>query len=804
MLKNYFKIALRSLLRDKSYTFINVTGLALGITTCLIIFLIIHREFSIDTFHADHDRIYRVVDESKTASGIEKTNVTPYPFANGFRNDFPEINDVTEFHYQEQILVTIDGEKSNVTDIIFADSSFFDIFGFEVLSGNPKKELAQPGKVFLSEEYAAKLRTKDTKHIKLNNMLDLEVVGIIKKSIHPSHITFNMIVSWPSLSKEFLTFPITEWGLHAAAFTYIKLPPNMHREQVEKRFPDFVKKYHSPEEANHLQYFLQPLSEAHFNTEYTGNPGEAATSITTVYILGFIGLFILIIACVNFVNLATALSIKKSKEVGVRKTLGARQGQLAFQYMSEALLLTFTAAIISICLAEIAVPFTSSFLKKDFQLNFFHNMPVIVFLICLILFTALVSGLYPSLVLARFNPVRALKNKIADPGSSSSVLRKSLVVFQFFIAQVLIICTLVVSSQINFFRTKPLGFSKEAIINVPLPENKPEILEALRNKLATNSSVQDVSVSVGAPISDNNFGTSMYLTEKGKTDQYTIGIKLADVHYKDVYGLELLEGRWFLESDEKLAAPVNQEDKRFSYVITESAVKALGFASPKDIIGKNITTGLNDINAPVIGVLKDFNSSSLKEQIKPIVLFPYPELYYDAGIKISTTNMPATLKFVEETWHQLFPNYLFEYSFLDQYAGKLYEQEERMFMLFEVFAGIAILIGCLGLYGLASFMANQKTKEVAIRKTLGASVSQIIALFSREFVLLVILAFVFAAPVAWYAMRQWLDTFAYRVDMGWTVFVIGIVFTLFIAFTTVGYRSLRAALSNPVNALKSE
>ena len=806
MLKNYFTIALRGLARNKTYAFINIAGLGLGITTCLIIFLIVQYELSFDKAFSKADSIYRVVNITTNASGEDKSSVTPYPLGRALKLDFPDIPS-TQFHFQHRSLVTVNDEKSYIDNIVFADASFFEVFDFEVLSGNPRKDLAQPGKVYLTEAMAAKLLKNGSKHIKLDNLIDLEVAGIIKTPSNPSHIAVNMVASWPTLTPDialqYLSFDLDQWGLNSAGFTYVVLPTEVSAKSLEQRFPDFIKKYYKPEEAARQRYSLQPLSDIHFNTEYTENPGSASTSSTMLIVLGSIGIFILVIACVNFINLSTALSVRKSKEVGVRKTLGAQQGQLAIQYISEAFLLTMVAAVLSVGMAEWIAPWMGNFLEKDIAMNLLKSPTVLLFLLAMVVFTGMLSGLYPAWVLSRFSPVQALKSKISHQPGSSVPIRKVLVVLQFFIAQVLIICTLVVSSQLSFFRNTSLGFVKEAVINVSLPNNKPEVLESFRSRLAGNSDIQEVSFSLGAPIADNNFSTNMHLPEKDG-EQFSVGIKPVDLHYKDVYGLELLAGRWFYESEEKMAGAAKDEDRQLTFVVNETTVKTLGFASPEDIIGKSITTGLNHSTAPVVGVVKDFHTTSLRNKLNPVILVSYPAFYYDAGIKISTTHAPATLKFIEDTWSQLFPEYLFQSTFLDQYVDRLYRQEDKMFKLFEVFAGIAIFIGCLGLYGLASFLANQKTKEVAIRKTLGASVGQIIALFSKEFVVLVILAFVFAAPVAWYSMSQWLQEFAYRVEMGWIVFFSGVTFTLIISFATVGYRSLRAAIANPVDALKSE
>jgi putative ABC transport system permease protein len=805
MIKNYLKTAYRSLLRNRSYTVINIAGLTLGITVCLIIFQLIRYELEFDQSHPHADRLYRVVRNAKNASGVEKTTITPYPFADAFRNDFPEIP-VTQFHFQYETLMTIGDEKSEATNIAFADSMFFEVFGFEVISGNPKVDLAQPGKIFITESYLKKIGGDKVKTIKLGNVIELEVAGIIKDPVLPSHINFNMVASYGSLvnnSEQFMGFPITQWGLNASGFSYVLLPENQTKEQLEARFPDFVNKYYSKEDAVRQTYLLQPLSNIHFDQDYKENPATATISPSVLIVLGCIAAFILIIACVNFINLSTALSIHKGKEVGIRKTLGAQRSQLAMQYLSEAIVLTLFASIISVGLAELATPALATFLDKDVNAGNLHDPVSLGFIGIMILSTSLLAGAYPSMVLSKFNPIDALKSRFSIQQDSSVSLRKTLVVVQFFIAQVLIICTLVVASQIHYFQNASLGFANEAIVNVPLPENKKEQLENLRTRL-TSAGFTDISFSLGAPIGDFNFGTGIKRIDANTEERYSVRILPIDLSYQSLYGLELLAGRWFTDSDEKMASMETREHRQYGYVLNEHAVKQLGYANVEEAIDKLVVTGLNDIEAPVIGVVKDFHTSSLHNDLESVVMLIYPGLYHEAAIKINMENASSQLKLLEEIWTPLYPAYLFEYTFLDDYIDRLYREEQRMFAVFEMFAGIAIFIGCLGLFGLVSFMASQKTKEVAIRKTLGASTTQIVHLFSKEFIWLVIIAFVLAAPVAWFAMQAWLSEFAFKVEVNWIVFAIAIISTLLISFVTVGYRSMRAAQSNPVNALKSE
>jgi putative ABC transport system permease protein len=802
MIKNYLVVTLRNFLRNKNYTLINVLGLSIGITSCIIIFLLIRHDLNFDTFHSKAKQIYRVVHDSENASGIDYSGVTPYPFAGAFRNDFPEIPLVTQYHDQGETLVAVNGQKQMVDDVIFADSLFFQVFDFKVLSGNPIKELGEPGKVFLTVSTARKLLGNETRGtIKLANLVEAEVVGIIQDPPPGSHIRFSMVVSMPSLTKDFIGFEINQWGLNSAGYSYIVLPTTITTGQIEERFNKFVLKYYDDQDEKRQTYRLQPLSKIHFDKRYN----DAAVSMSDMLMLGVLGIFILGIACINFVNLATALAVKKSKEIGVRKTLGAKRSQLTYYFLSETLVITLFSVLLSLGLVEWILPWLNNFLEKQLSQSFFTDPTLILFLLALILFVTICSGLYPATILSGFNPVAVLKNKLTGTGNAGGTVRKVLVVFQFFIAQALIIGTLIVADQMDYFRSKPLGFDKEAIVTIEMPEKKPEVHELFRSRLEANSDIADVSFSIGAPVSPNGIGTNFYLTERGKDQLYDVSVKAADYHYLKTYGLQLVAGRWIQENEEKLASPpIPWEQRKYVLVINESAVKTLGFKNPEEILGKNITVGLNDINAPVVGVVKDFHTRSMHEKIQPVVLMSFPHFYVSAGIKIKPSKLSQAISFIENTWKDMHPAYYFKYEFLDDHIAGLYRQEERTFTLFKIFAGISIFIGCLGLYGLISFMANQKLKEVGIRKVMGASVANIVVLFSKEFVRLICVAFVIAVPLTWYSMNNWLQGFAYHITIHWSVFAIGIIATIMIALLTVSYRSVRAALSNPVNTLRTE
>jgi ABC-type antimicrobial peptide transport system permease subunit len=807
MIKNYLLISLRNFLRNRNYTLINTLGLSIGITSCIVIFLLVSNELSFDKFHSNYDRIYRVVTESKSSSGLDHGTTTPYPFAKAFRNDFADVPLITQLHSQDEVLMKIGTEKQRIKNVIFGDSLFFDVFDFKVLSGNPKVDLGEPGKVFLTKSLADKILNGNEKAtIKLNNKIELEVVGIIADPPANSHISFSMIVSMPSLTPEFIGFPLDRWGMTIAGFTYIVLPESVQPSRIEDRFKDFVTKYLSKEDAATESFKIQPLKEIHFDEVYTKNPGTPANAdISDLIVMGIMGVFILAIACVNFVNLATALAIKKSKEIGIRKTLGAKRSQLAAFFLGETFLLTLFSVVISLCAVEWLLRWINNFLEIRLDLNLLSNPVLIGFLIVLVFFTTLLAGFYPAIILSGFNPLAVLKNKISVQGSSGATVRKVLVVFQFVIAQVLIMGTLVIADQMEYFNRKPLGFEKDAVINVSIPENKRELMESFRTRLERNPGIQSISFSLGAPTSGNNFHTGFYLTEKGEQEEYNVEIKPVDRFYRETYGIKLKAGRWFSESNEKESfRPVSPEEINFVYIVNESAARRLGFSNPAEIVGKKITTGFYNANKEVIGVVEDFHTASLHDEIAPVVLMLLPKFYYEAGIKVAPENFNQTIAFIEKNWTQLFPEYNFEYEFLDDYLAKLYQHDDRTFTLFKIFACISIFIGCLGLYGLISFMASQKLKEVGIRKVLGASVRSIMILFSREFVKLIVIAFLMAAPLAWYFMNQWLQEFAYRIPISWTVYAIGIGSTLIIAILTVSYRSAQAAAANPAETLRTE
>jgi putative ABC transport system permease protein len=805
MLKNFVMITLRSFLRNWNFTMINILGLSVGIASCIVIFLIVSHELRFDKFHSKAPNTYRVVRNLNDTYENSRTAVTPYPFINAFHNDFPDVPLATQLHINDKVQITYNGEKSEEPGLIFADSMFFRVFDFKVIEGNPNKDLGQPGKIFLTESLAKRLlKPGKGKTLKLNNKTEFEVVGILRDPPAASHIQFSMIASMPSLNKAFLGLSPDTWEMTMSGYSYVVLPDGMPPNDVEKRLEAFGKKYHSPEPNQRYEYHLMPLLEIHFDQLYPADDDAAkGISRSSLVVLSLLGIFILVVACINFVNLSTALAVRKSREIGVRKTLGASRTQLSRQFMSEALLITTVSLLVGIAQVELAIPFIADFLDKPIALQL--DASVVLFLVGLTITTTLMAGGYPAIVLSGFSPAVVLKNSLTGVTSSGATARRYLVTFQFFIAQVLIIGTLVVSSQMNFFLSKPLGFNKEAIVNLALPKNDKATLSTLRAQLEGIPGVENVSLALGSPTSNNNLSTNYFLTERGKEETKNVEMKPVDSHYLDTYGLTLAAGRWFNENEEHTNFEADKEENRiFNYIVNEALVKDLGFASNEEIIGKHITSGLNGIEAEVIGVVKDFHTKSLHQNVAPTAMLQYPYFVYDAGVKFRTGDVASVMKGIERVYRTIYPEYLFRYSFLDKQLADLYAEEHRSFTLVRVFAALSIFISCLGLLGLVSFMTHQRMKEVGIRKVFGASVESIVLLFSRGYLRMIVFSFIFAAPTAWYLMKTWLDEFAYRTSIGADVFILALASTAIIALLTVSVQSFRAAVANPVNSLRNE
>ncbi|KAA9354728.1 ABC transporter permease [Larkinella humicola] len=805
MLRNYFKIAWRNLLKHPTTTSIHLIGLTLGLTTCLLILLFIQNEWGYDRHLKQGDRIYRVNLIRTTGAEAEKSGITPYPLAPAIRTDFADWSKVTRIHADRDLSVLVSPQKILKEDnVVFAEPDFIDLFDIEMVEGNGKNVLAEPNKVILTQKTAQKYFGSASalgKTLRLNNDLKVQVAGVMRDMPSQTNFPVTMLVSFLSM-KSYFSFGIDQWGLRSGGSVFAVLPEGQSPEQYAARLRQAEKKYFSSRDGETSTLVLQPLHDIHFNPDYEGTILTAAISPTYLYVFGAVGLFVLLIACVNFINMSTARAMTRAKEVGVRKVIGATQSQLVWQFLSEALWLTGISALLSLLLTNALLPVVNDFLQKQITSEWLQTSSILA---ALALFTALLAGLYPAFFLARFRPIRALKTVPEAGGLRSGRvwLRQGLVVFQFSVSLILAVGVLIIYRQMNYFRQKDLGFKRDAIVTVAIPDSKK--MAVLGHSLRQIPGVEHLSFALGAPTSPNNFGTDMRPDPANPTKKINISLKLADADYLKTYGLKLVAGR-FLEHRDTVAisGAIPEEKRRYAFVVNENTVKALGYAKPEQMLGRRIRVGINDIEAEVVGVVKDFHTSSLHKPIEPMVLMNLPEFYFSVGLNLRTSNYTATMAAIETAWKRIYPESLFDAKFLDDSLQELYEDEQRQFSLLRVFAGIALVICCLGLWGLATFTIERRTKEIGVRKVLGASVTGIVALISKDFLKLVLLALVIATPIAWYAMESWLKEFSYRIDVEWWVFALVGAVSILIAFATVSFQSIKAALMNPVTSLRSE
>jgi len=814
MFKNYFKIARRNLMRNKSYAAMNIAGLAVGIAVCMMIFIIIQYQTSFDDFHTKKDRIYRVLTEYHPAgtADISYGRDLPFPIPLGLKTAFPRVEQVAPvFASKNDELLVVDQnghtEKKfeEQRGVIFTPPSFFKIFDFPLLAGT-YASLDVPNNVLLTKEIAEKYfgdwRSAIGKTIKLrvggyifeHGTDVLKVSGIL--ATIPSNTDFQLkaVVAYGTGFTGSYLQGSTDWVQTVADYgCYILLPLNTSADSFNQQLRDYSQKVEPPGDKD--SHIIQPLSAVHYDTQ-VGDLSNQTISHQLLNVLWLIAAFILLIACVNFINLSTAQAVNRAKEVGVRKVLGSSKSQLQVQFIVETFLIVISAVLLASAITMLAVPSVSRLLDLSLSFNIPGNPAIILFLLIVTIVVTALAGFYPSVVLSRFNPVNALQRKLTSNNGQGISLRRGLVVFQFIIAQVLIIGTLIIVRQMNFFMDQPLGFDTEAVINVPfrIDTTLSRRLDYLKNQLLTVNGVQTVSLSTNTPIEN---GTDMWSALKfdhaTEESDFKVITKFADDKYVAAYKLQLIAGRNLVPSD------MTKE-----FLVNESLVKSLGLKKPEDILNKEISIWHDQIKCPVVGVLKDFNDRSFRDNLAPLVITTDNAMYSQATIKMSAANLAAELSAVKQVFDQTYPDFVFEYKFLDDKIAGFYKQESQLSALYKIFAAIAIFLSCLGLYGLASFMAVQRIKEVGIRKVLGASTGGIVYLFSKEFIILVAIAFAIATPIAWYYMHQWLQAYAYRISISWWLLAAGGLAAIIIALATISFKAVKAAIANPVKSLRSE
>lgn len=797
MFKNYLRIALRNIKKYKTYSFINIFGLAIGMACCILIILFVQDELSYDQYHEKAERIYRLVDSFNADGEMSRHYaLSSAPFAPTLKKDFPQIEDAVRIFPGRRRLISLGEKKFYENNLYFADASLFNIFTFPLKAGDPDTALTAPYTLVISESTAVKYFGNDeplNKTLKINED-EYRITGIMFDLPRNSHFFADMFAALktqeqiPSIQERYFR----NWARHEF-YTYLLLQEGYAAEELQEELPGFIEKYAAPQIQTilgaKLSSRLQPLKSIHLFSHLQAeiNPNG---DIKYVRIFAVIALFILIIACVNFMNLATARSASRSKEVGLRKVVGAGRYQIIQQFIGESLLYTLVALVLSAVLVFVVLPYFNTLTGKEIDVNYVGNLVLLGSLVLILLLVGITSGSYPALYISRQQPVNVLKSA-KKVSSGRPLLRQGLVIFQFSISIVLIISTVIVLDQLDFLRNRKLGFTKEHVVVIPIRVNSiRKNADAIKSDLMQNPNILSGTVTIGVPGGVVAGDAINLIKPEGKTT-VTLSMIYTDFDYIKTMGMEIVQGRDFTKS---MSTDTNE-----AFIINQSAVKTLELDDP---LNTRFEWGAK--KGRVIGVVKDFQFQSLKDEIDPLVIQIWTRNTFVFAIRIKPDNIPQTLTFLENKWRELDPAHPFEYSFMDDTFNSLYRSEEKLSRIFTIFSFLAICLASLGLFGLALFTVEQKTKEIGIRKMLGASIGRIFFMLSREFVGLVILANVVAWPIAYYFMRSWLQGFAYRIDIGIWIFILSAVSAFAIALFTISFQTIKAALADPIKSLRYE
>jgi putative ABC transport system permease protein len=806
MIKNYLKIALRNLWRNKAFTGINIFGLSIGIATCLLIVLFIQDELSYDRYNKKADQIVRVVFRGITGGQkIKEANVMP-PVAQTLMANFPEVKEATRLQRTGSQIISYGNKSFKEDAFTFVDSNFFEVFTLPFIKGNAATALMQPNMIVITQAVAHKYFGNEDALGKVLNIKGapqgFKISGIIDKVPVNSHFHFDFFVSMENVPESRSTSFMTS-GFN----TYLVLQKGYDYKKLEAKLPMIVDKYIGGQlqqgmgmtieqfrkAGNDIGLYLQPLTDIHLHSDYT-NDLEPEGDVRYVYIFGAIALFMLLIACINFMNLSTAGASKRAREVGIRKVLGSMKWGLVRQFLTESILLTAIAFILAMVLVYVTLPFFNSFSGKDLSFHLAANAWVIPLMVLFVLVTGIFAGSYPAFFLSSFKPVKVLKGKFTS-GRGSIGLRSGLVVFQFFISIILIVSTTIVYKQLGYIQNIKLGYDKEQVMILPETWLLGNNQQAFYNKIVQDPRIVNVSISGYLP-AGNSYGNNFFVYPGDNKDQLVKTLRYdIDYNYISTLGMQMAYGRNFSKDFGTDSSGI---------ILNETTAKAMGWEY--DALGKTISTG-DKHGIPtryhVIGVVKDFHFKSLHELISPLVMI----LNNGAGtmiIKVKTKDIAGLLATLKKDWASFSPDGAMSYSFLDDRVNETYNTEHKMGLILGIFAALTIFIACLGLFGLVTFTAEQRTKEIGIRKVLGANVSGIVRLLSKDFLKLVFIAIIISTPLAWWVMNKWLQDFAYRIDISWWMFALAGVVAIGIALFTVSFQAIKAAIANPVESLRSE
>ena len=814
MFKN-IPFILRRFSRHKLTTSLYIIGLTLGITVCILIGLFINHELSFDTYQSKADRTYRI---NQVWIDFGKKNFhysTPFPLADQMRKDVPGLEYVTKIHHPFENKIEINPTRRFKQDhVMMTDAEFIDVFDVKVVEGNAYEAMRKPYQALLTQSTAKKFFGNEDalgKTFIYNDSFNITVGGIIKDFPGNTHLQASMLLSLSDNEKYIQTSP-THYGSVSGGSTFIVLPkgtkPNSGlTTAINSIYDRFANNQESNDESHRSEAELQPLGNIHFNSKYADG-GEWIKAINTswLWFFGSVGIAVLILACINFVNLSTAQALTRAKEIGVRKSIGAARFQLIRQFLSEALLLVLFSAIIGVVISKLCLPYINRLSAKQIEFDIFQSPSLLLLLIAGIFFTALMAGIYPAWIITRFNPVSALKSGSVTATPQSSLLRKGLVVTQFSISICLLIGLLLIGRQMKFMRTKELGFDKENIVMVKVSFGDIKEKKLFGDQLNNIPGIKGWSYSTSSPSGEGHWGTMMSVVGKNDPDQKEVTTIMTDEKFCSLYDLKLNAGRFFNTSDTSSVSSSIPEGQRIAKcVVNEKLIRELGFTSGEAAIGRKFWTGLMGWQAEIVGVVKDFNINSLHEAIKPTLITQYLRFCEKTNIRLQAgTDVPAVISKINSAYKTTYPSGIFEFSFLDQRLDALYKSEARLYDLFKIFSVLAMLISCLGLWGLITFAAQQRVKEIGVRKVLGASIPDIISLLTREFIILVCIAIVIAVPLAYWGINKWLQDFAFRINIGWTAFLIGGAAAILIALITVSFQAIKAAIANPDKSLRTE
>jgi len=785
MIRNYIKIALRNLSRHKGYSLINIAGLAIGMACCILILLWVQDELSFDRFHENADSIYRVIQDIKFSDHSTTWAITQGPLGPSLKEDFPEIVNFTRVTGRRFRLAYQDNSFDEVLGM--ADGSIFEMFTFPLIEGDPQTALSDPHSIVLTEEMARKYFGDEHpigKVLKADDEYDFLVTGILEEFPLNSHFRYDFLI--PFIFGRELKYTVDNWR-NSQFSTYVQIQEGIPYQEVVQKISGYL--YEKPTIEKDAKLNLQPLGRIHLHSNYEFDRPHG--DITYVTIFSLIAFFILLIACINFMNLTTARSANRAREVGMRKVAGAYRRDLVRQFFGESILLAFIALIFAVGIVYLLLSVFNELAAKELSFEISGNIQTLSVLAGVALITGIIAGSYPALFLSAFQPADVLKGTLFS-SNRGATFRKVLVVLQFSLTILLIVCTTIVYNQMNFMRNRKLGYDKEYLVYAVLRGDMRQQFDVVKEELLKNPNILAVTSSGTLPTYGYNFSNSLWRWEGQDPDEEILmRASFIDYNYFETLGLEIIEGRSYSKQF--------STDPTEALIVNEEAVKVMGMESP---LGKQL--GIGDNQAKIIGVVKNYHFRSLKQEIEPLILILNPSNCWALFARLSSEDVSKTIGYMEKVWGEFASGYPFNYRFMDEAIDNLYRAEQQIGTLFRYFTILAIFISCLGLFGLASFMAEQRTKEIGIRKVLGASVSKILLLLSKEYAKWVLFANIIAWPFAYYTMNKWLQGYAYRINIAVWSFVFAAVLALAIALFTVSYQAIRAATANPADALRYE